>query len=129
MIIHGTCASSMSVIRTATRSASARSLKKSDPQEEEFLMSQLLPAAMLRALLMAGPVMNGLARVWNYVNRQFTVGKITVSVTSFLIGLLILVLALLVSRTLSRVIERRIAEREYIDPGIRYTVARLIHYV
>ena len=92
-------------------------------------MPQLLPTAMLPALLMAGPAMSALERVWEYLNRQFTVGKITVSVTSFLIGLLILVLALLVSRTLSRVIERRIAKREYIDPGIRYTVARLIHYV
>lgn len=64
----------------------------------------------------------------NYLNRRFQIGNTEVSITGLAAGILILAAALLVSRTISRLIEKRIAKRQYIDPGIRYTVARLIYY-
>jgi len=71
----------------------------------------------------------GIQHVWHdYINRSFQIGNIAVSLTTLVEGVVILIVALLASRAISRLIERRIAKRQYIDAGIRYTVARLIHY-
>jgi len=67
-------------------------------------------------------------RVWEYLDYKFPVGNLTVSINGVVIGILVLIIALLASRTISAIIERRISKRQYIDPGIRYTVARLTHY-
>jgi small-conductance mechanosensitive channel len=68
-------------------------------------------------------------RIWFYLNHTFIIGNIEVSVTSFVVGVLVFVLALLAARGLSSLLESRIAKRHYIDPGIRYTVARLTYYL
>jgi potassium-dependent mechanosensitive channel len=68
-------------------------------------------------------------RVWDYLNHRVPIGSLDVSVTSLTLGILIFVVALLASRAISKLIDRRIAKRQYIDPGIRYTVARLTHYL
>jgi small-conductance mechanosensitive channel len=81
------------------------------------------------ALLLWVQVGDALKRFGYYLNHQFRFGTVEVSVVSLVIGILIFVLALLASRSISKVIERRIAKRQYIDPGIRYTVARLTHYL
>ncbi len=70
-----------------------------------------------------------MSHVWYYLNHPFQIGNFEVSVTRFVIGVIIFIVALLASRTISALIERRIAKRRYIDPGIRYTVARLSHYL
>src|SRR6185436_4222152 len=71
----------------------------------------------------------GIYHVWHdYINRSFQIGNISVSLSTLVTGIVIFVVALLASRAISRLIERRIAKRQYIDAGIRYTVARLIHY-
>lgn len=73
-----------------------------------------------------------LDRIWYYVkfiNRQWTIGNITISITSLVIGLGIFLLALLISRTLQSILQRRMEKRGYIDPGIRYTIFRLAHYL
>ncbi|MCU1266249.1 MAG: small-conductance mechanosensitive channel [Acidobacteria bacterium] len=67
-------------------------------------------------------------RIGGYLNHKQPIGSIEISVTGLAEGTLIFVAALLASRGLSKLIERRIAKRQYIDPGIRYTVARLTHY-
>jgi len=72
---------------------------------------------------------DAIKRVWDYLNHTFKFGNVEVSVTTFVTGILVFVLALLISRALSTMIERRIAKRHYIDAGIRYTVARLTHYL
>jgi potassium-dependent mechanosensitive channel len=71
-------------------------------------------------------------RIWhylNYVNRPLTVGNITVSVTSLVIGVAIFLFALLISRTLQSFLQRRLQRRGHIDPGIQYTIFRLAHYL
>lgn len=72
---------------------------------------------------------NAFRRIWFYLNNPIEIGNIKVSVTTFATGLLVFVLALLVARAASSLIESRISKRPYIDPGIRYTVARLTHYL
>ena len=69
-----------------------------------------------------------ITRIWNFLIHKFTFGQITVSVSSLFIGTLVLVLAIGLSRSASGFIERRIANRRHIDPGLRYTIARLTRY-
>lgn len=67
-------------------------------------------------------------RVWDFINREYRFGKITVSIASLVQGLIIVIVAVIVARTVSALISRRIVKRANIDPGIAYTVARLTHY-
>lgn len=69
------------------------------------------------------------ARGWSYLNHKFTFGNISVSLTSLVIGLVVFVLTLVISRAVSSILDRRIAKRTHIDPGLRYTIARLARYV
>jgi potassium efflux system protein len=68
-------------------------------------------------------------RVWSYLTQQFTFGRITVSVSSLVIGLLVLLLTIFLARTASALLDRRIANRRHIDPGLRYTICRLVKYL
>lgn len=70
-----------------------------------------------------------IAQIWSYLTRQFTFGRITVSVSSVIVGLLVIILTILIARWSSALIERRIAHRRHIDPGLRYTICRLVKYV
>ncbi|HEV2884344.1 MAG TPA: mechanosensitive ion channel domain-containing protein [Pyrinomonadaceae bacterium] len=70
-----------------------------------------------------------LTRLWDYINRVFTFGRIQVSVATLFQGFVILAFALILSRWLSAVLERRIAKRAQIDPGIGYTIGRLTKYL
>lgn len=70
-----------------------------------------------------------IAQIWSYLTRQFTFGRITVSISSIVIGLIVVILTILIARWSSALIERRIANRRHIDPGLRYTICRLIKYV
>ena len=70
-----------------------------------------------------------ITRIWYYLNFPFRIGNFELSVTRFVTGLIIFALALMIARTARRLIERRIARRQHIDPGIRYTVAQLTYYV
>ena len=69
-----------------------------------------------------------IAQVWAYLTRQFTFGRITVSVSSVIVGVIVLILTILIARWSSALIERRIANRRHIDPGLRYTICRLVKY-
>lgn len=64
-----------------------------------------------------------------YINRTFTFGKIEFSLSTLVQGLVLLLLAIFVSKWVRRFFEQRIAAgRTRIDPGIQYTIMRLIHY-
>lgn len=69
------------------------------------------------------------SRIWTYLTRTFTIGRISVSVSSVLIGALILTLTLIVARYLSTFVEKRLQLQSHIDPGLRYTICRLIRYI
>jgi small-conductance mechanosensitive channel len=68
-------------------------------------------------------------RVWAYLTRQFTFGRITVSVSSVIIGAVVVLLTIFIARWSSVLIERRLANRRHIDPGLRYTICRLAKYI
>ena len=72
---------------------------------------------------------NLLARIWSYINHKFTIGNFEISLASFVIGLLLFVVAIIISRSIRAFMERRMVARARLDPGIQYTVLRLIHYV
>ena len=69
-----------------------------------------------------------ITRLWTYLTQPFTFGRITVSISSVIIGLIVVILTIVISRSASALIERRIANRRHIDPGLRYTIARLVRY-
>ena len=69
------------------------------------------------------------ARIWNYLTQPFTFGRITVSVSSLFVGVLVLVVTMLAARWSSALIERRMANRRHIDAGLRYTICRLVKYL
>src|SRR6476660_1806199 len=70
-----------------------------------------------------------IARVWSYLTQQFTFGRITVSVSGLFVGVLVVVVTLWAARWTSAIIERRMANPRQIDPGLRYTICRLVKYV
>jgi small-conductance mechanosensitive channel len=67
--------------------------------------------------------------IWAYLTRQFTFGRITVSVSSVMIGAVVVLLTIVIARWSSVLIERRLANRRHIDPGLRYTICRLAKYI
>jgi potassium efflux system protein len=72
----------------------------------------------------------GLLRwILDRLNHEFTFGRITVSLTSLIIGAIVLTITIVTSRLVSRLMERRLANRRNIDPGLRYTIARLVRYL
>lgn len=70
-----------------------------------------------------------LRRVWSYLNRELTFGNFHVSIASVLTGLTVFIITIVVARTVSALLQHRISTRANIDPGIRYTIARLTNYV
>jgi small-conductance mechanosensitive channel len=73
--------------------------------------------------------LNLIASVWSYLTRQFTFGRITVSVSSVIVGAVVLTVAIFIARWSSLLIDRRLERRRHIDPGLRYTICRLAKYL
>jgi small-conductance mechanosensitive channel len=67
-------------------------------------------------------------RIWGLLTHAL-LGNPDLTAIRILAGIAILIFALFLSRRSSRFLERRIAKRAYIDPGLRYTIARLAGYV
>jgi small-conductance mechanosensitive channel len=70
-----------------------------------------------------------LARIWDYLTFRFTFGRITVSLSSLIVGALVLTVTLVLARYLSGFVEGRLKLRKHIDAGLRYTICRLIRYL
>src|ERR1044072_777475 len=70
-----------------------------------------------------------IARIWSYLTQPFTFGRITASVSSVISGFIVIVVTIFLARWTSALLERRIANRRHIDPGLRYTICRLVKYV
>ncbi|MDX6712907.1 MAG: hypothetical protein QOH96_3923 [Blastocatellia bacterium] len=85
--------------------------------------------ASLFLLAIPDDISAGFKQVWEYINYPYRIGNISVSLTSFVTGVAVFALALAVSRTFRVVIQRRIAKRTHIDPGLQYTIVRLVHYL
>ena len=71
-----------------------------------------------------------LERVWKVLTYPLVASStMKVSPARLVIGVTLLVLVLMLSGRFSAVIESRIAKRKHIDPGLRYTIARLLRYL
>src|SRR3954469_18099294 len=70
-----------------------------------------------------------LQRIWGYVNHKFTIGNFEISLASLVIGIAVFIVAIIISRAMRSFMERRMAARVKLDPGIQYTILRLIHYL
>ena len=71
-----------------------------------------------------------LRRIWeDYINHEFKIGNFEISLASIVIGITVLVAAIIVSRSVRAFMNRRMARHKRLDPGIQYTVLRLIHYI
>jgi small-conductance mechanosensitive channel len=73
--------------------------------------------------------LNILGRIWYWINHPFTFGRFTISASGLALGLIVLFLTFTLARIGTSLIERRLAKRAHIDPGLRYTIIRLIKYV
>lgn len=88
-------------------------------------MTNLISTAVLTILLLQT---SAFRRIWDLLNYKFTVGNIVVSLTSLLLGILVFAVTIVVARSVSALIQRRFAVRTHLDPGLRYTIARLANY-
>jgi small-conductance mechanosensitive channel len=70
-----------------------------------------------------------ISRVWSYVTRQFSIGTLTISFAGLVIGSIAFIVAIFLARAGSRLIEKRISRKRHIDPGLRYTISRLVKYL
>ncbi|HYY98338.1 MAG TPA: mechanosensitive ion channel domain-containing protein, partial [Pyrinomonadaceae bacterium] len=64
-----------------------------------------------------------------YVNYTWKVGNFPFSIASLAFGLVIVFAAVLVSRYLRGFVERRMARHKHLDPGVQFTILRLVHYL
>jgi potassium-dependent mechanosensitive channel len=78
---------------------------------------------------------NTLQRLWRmteplryYVNFRWEIGSFPFSIATLTLGLFVLVLAVFVSRYLRRFLEGRMARHKHLDPGVQFTILRLVHY-
>lgn len=76
-----------------------------------------------------------LEQLWEYskpfrefLNKPWALGKFELTIANFVIGLGLFFAALLISRWMRGFLERRLQARPHIDPGIQYTILRLLHY-
>jgi small-conductance mechanosensitive channel len=79
---------------------------------------------------------NVLQRLWRwsepvrfYINYTWKVGNFPFSIASLAFGLVIVVAAVLVSRYLRSFVERRMSRHKHLDPGVQFTILRLVHYL
>jgi potassium-dependent mechanosensitive channel len=66
-------------------------------------------------------------RAWQFLTNP--IGNTSFKPINILAGILILILTFFLSRRIGRFLEHRIAKRAYIDPGLRYTIVRVVGYI
>ncbi|MGH9874972.1 MAG: mechanosensitive ion channel family protein [Pyrinomonadaceae bacterium] len=69
-------------------------------------------------------------RIWSYLTFRFIDSpNMKVSTFRLITGIVLLVLVVVLSGKLSVFLDRRIAKRTQFNPGLRYTIARLLRYL
>lgn len=64
-----------------------------------------------------------------YLNFKWELGTFVFSITTLLLGLGVLLVAIFISRYARGFIERRMKHHKHLDPGVQFTILRLVHYV
>lgn len=70
-----------------------------------------------------------LQRIWGYLKYPLPFFNDRVSVGRVVLGVAVLLLTFSLANRLSSLLDRRLAKRGHIDPGLRYTIARLVKYL
>ncbi|HTG17327.1 MAG TPA: mechanosensitive ion channel domain-containing protein [Blastocatellia bacterium] len=71
-----------------------------------------------------------LERIIRILNHEFiTQGGLKVSIISLILLVLVISIAALVSRYARRFLDKRVLPRVHMEPGLRYTLLMLVHYV
>lgn len=71
-----------------------------------------------------------LHRIWGALTTRFIDSpNMKMSAFRLIVGVTLLVVVLILSGKLTGFLDRRIARQKHIDPGLRYTIARLLKYV
>jgi small-conductance mechanosensitive channel len=78
---------------------------------------------------------NVLERLWrmteplrHYINFKWELGNFVFSIATLVFGLFVILGAFGVSRYLRAFIEQRMARHKRLDPGVQFTILRLVHY-
>ena len=90
----------------------------------------LINHRFLETVLLWQESLSILESVWKFLTTRF-VDSPTMKVSTFrlLIGITLLVAVVVLSGWLSSLLDRRIAKRTQLNPGLRYTIARLLRYL
>ena len=90
----------------------------------------LINHRFLETLLLWQKGLSLLESIWKFLTTPF-VDSPTMKVSTFrlLIGITLFVAVLVFSGKLSSLLDRRIAKRTQLNPGLRYTIARLLRYL
>lgn len=70
-----------------------------------------------------------LQRIWDFIRYPLPFFNDRVSVGRIVLGIAVLLLSFSLSGHFSSLLDRRLAKRAHIDPGLRYTIARLVRYL
>jgi potassium efflux system protein len=70
-----------------------------------------------------------LVRVKEVLQQDHTFGKLTVSLSGLITATIVIGVSVVLSGFASRLIQRRISTKRHIDPGLRYTISRLVKYL
>lgn len=70
-----------------------------------------------------------LQRIWEYIKYPLPFFNDRVSVGRVILGIVVIFLTLSLAGRVSSLLDRRLEKRRHIDPGLRYTIARLVRYV
>ena len=90
--------------------------------------------SVITSLLLPGPLFlqDGggiLRRIWFYISYPLPFFNDRVSVGRVVVGIAVLLLTFSLAGRFSSLLDRRLAKRGHIDPGLRYTIARVVRYV
>jgi small-conductance mechanosensitive channel len=90
----------------------------------------LINHRLLETVLLWQKSLSILESVWKFLTTRF-VDSPTMKVSTFrlIVGIVLLVAVLVLSGKLSSLLDRRIAKRTQLNPGLRYTIARLLRYL
>ena len=70
-----------------------------------------------------------LGRIWYYISYPLPFFNDRVSVGRVVLGIAIIFITLSLAGRFSSLLHRRLEKRRHIDPGLRYTIARLVRYL
>ncbi len=70
-----------------------------------------------------------LQRIWGYLKYPLPFFNDRVSVGRVVLGIAVLLLTFSLAGRFSSLLDRRLGKRGHIDPGLRYTIARLVRYL